>query len=122
MSVLLLIGFLVCVVAAVSDLWRGTIPNALTYPLIALSPPLRIALSLLSGYTLSDALLEGGLSLVGIVACGAVPYFMWKRQAIGGGDVKMFAGLGALLLPRFGFEAELYVFVAACLLAPAELA
>jgi prepilin peptidase CpaA len=56
-----------------------------------------------------------------MLLCGLVPLVMWRKGAIGGGDVKLFAALGALTLPRFGFEAELYVFVVAAFLGPMEL-
>ncbi len=122
MSLLLLTGLALCFAAAISDLWRGTIPNALTYPVIALSPLLHFGLALYSGEPWRAAFLQGALSLLGILACGVVPYFMWRKQAIGGGDVKLFAAIGGLLLPQCGFEAELYVFVCASLVAPAQLA
>jgi prepilin peptidase CpaA len=41
---------------------------------------------------------------------------------MGGGDVKLLAALGALFLPRAGFEIEMNVFVAAALFAPVKLA
>jgi prepilin peptidase CpaA len=46
---------------------------------------------------------------------------MWQSRALGGGDVKLFAALGALLLPKLGFEAEACVFLSATLVAPLQL-
>jgi prepilin peptidase CpaA len=122
MSILLWVGLAVCIVAAIIDLWRGTIPNALTYPLLVASPLLHFALAWRSSHFVSDALAAAGLSLAGLMLCSAVPLFMWWKGAIGGGDVKLFAAMGALLGPSVGFEAELYVFVVAALIAPAKLA
>lgn len=122
MSILLLVGLAVCVLAAVIDLWRGTIPNALTYPLLVASPLLHFGLARASGQPMSGALGAAGLSLAGLALCSAVPLFMWWKGAIGGGDVKLFAAIGALLGPTVGFEAQLYVFLLAALIAPAKLA
>lgn len=122
MTLLLCIGFVVCALAAITDVLGGTIPNALTYPLLALAPALHATLALTSGAASGTALTQAGLSLLGIAACGVVPAFMWIKGALGGGDVKLFAGLGALLLPRFGLETELYILLIASLLAPAKLA
>jgi prepilin peptidase CpaA len=122
MSILLLVGVAVCALAAVIDLWRGTIPNALTYPLLIASPLLHFGLVWLKGQPLTTALGAAGLSLAGLALCSAVPLFMWWKGAIGGGDVKLFAAIGALLGPSVGFEAELYVFLLAALIAPAKLA
>lgn len=122
MSILLLVGLAVCVVAAVIDLWRGTIPNALTYPVLVASPLLHFGLTWAEGQRFTPALGAAGLSLAGLALCSAVPLFMWWKRAIGGGDVKLFAAIGALLGPSVGFEAELYVFVLAALIAPAKLA
>ena len=97
MSILLLVGLAACLLAAVIDLWRGTIPNALTYPLLVASPLLHFGLAWESGQSLPAALGAVGLSLAGLLLCSAVPLFMWWKGAIGGGDVKLFAAMGALL-------------------------
>jgi prepilin peptidase CpaA len=122
MSILLLVGLVACLLAAVIDLWRGTIPNALTYPLLIASPLLHWGLAWRTEQSTSAAFGAAGLSLAGLALCSAVPLFMWWKDAIGGGDVKLFAALGALFGPSVGFEAQLYVFVLAALIAPAKLA
>jgi prepilin peptidase CpaA len=122
MSILLLVGLAVCALAAIIDLWRGTIPNALTYPVLIAAPLLHFGLALGQRQPWFAALGAAGLSLAGLALCSAVPLFMWWKHAIGGGDVKLFAAIGALLGPSVGFEAELYVFVLAALIAPAKLA
>jgi prepilin peptidase CpaA len=68
------------------------------------------------------ALIAFAYSVVGAVVCGLVPLFLYRLSAIGGGDVKLLAALGALCMPMLGLEAELYGFVAAALIAPARLA
>ena len=111
-----------CVLAAAIDLWRGTIPNALTYPLLVAAPLLHFALAWERAHSLGVAFGAVGASLAGLALCSAVPLFMWWKHAIGGGDLKLFAAIGALLGPSVGFEAQLYVFVLAALIAPAKLA
>ncbi len=122
MSILLLVGLAACVLAAIIDAWRGMIPNALTYPLLVAAPPLHFGLSWSSGQAWGAAFAAAGLSLAGLCLCSAVPLFMWWKGAIGGGDVKLFAAIGALFGPTVGFEAQLYVLVVAALIAPAKLA
>lgn len=122
MSILLLVGLAACILAAVTDLSKGTIPNAITYPLLIASPLLHFGLAFANGEPFAAALGAAGMSLAGLALCSVVPLFMWRKRAIGGGDVKLFAAIGALLGPRLGFETELYVFVVAALLAPAKLA
>lgn len=95
-------------VAAVTDLRTRTIPNWLTFPLPLLAAAART--------------LDGGahgllLSLVGAVVCFLPVYFLFVRHALGGGDVKLFTGLGALLGARDGLELELTAFTLVALFA-----
>lgn len=95
------IALLSTLVAAITDTRTGRIPNWLTYSLLALAPLL--------------SLVEGGLtacaySLLGMVVCALVPLLLFTRNAMGGGDLKLFAGLGGLLGPHFGIEVEFFAF------------
>ncbi len=104
--------------------WRtGHIPNKLTHGAIGIAPILHLGLKAWAerGFT-TNVWIEGGLSIVGILFCGLVPWLMFWKNAIGAGDVKLLAGIGGLLGPMLGMEAELYSFIAACLIAPAFLA
>lgn len=107
--------------AAWTDLRRGVIPNPLT--LFALSGALgaHFVRGTMAG-GLAVGLQEVGLSLAGATVCAVVPLFMFLRGAMGAGDVKLFAALGAVLHPLAGLEAETYAFVAASVVAPAKLA
>ena len=102
--------------------WRtGHIPNRLTL--------LGLAAAVL-GHFVHGAMIAGlgagveqaAYSVAGALGCALVPMFMHRKGAMGGGDVKLFAALGAALHPLAGLEAETYAFVAAMLLAPAKLA
>lgn len=88
----------VAAAAAVTDARSGFIPNGLTLP------PLFAAL--IYYFVLQGA---GGLlfSLAGALACGLVPYLMFRAGSMGGGDVKLLAALGAIGGMQAGLEAEL---------------
>ena len=97
----LIAACLLTLAAAWTDAKKGIIPNVLTLP--------ALGLGLLLG------LLTGGLWGLGQALCGAffcfiVPWGLFqfsKGSAIGGGDVKVFAALGALLGPSLGLEVQL---------------
>ena len=102
--------------------WRtGHIPNRLTL--------LGLAVAIL-GHFVHGTMIGGFgagvehavFAVFGALGCALVPMFMHWKGAMGGGDVKLFAALGAALHPLAGLEAETYAFVAAMLLAPAKLA
>ncbi|MGB5266243.1 MAG: A24 family peptidase [Polyangiales bacterium] len=110
-------GLALCLaaIAAFCDWRRGEIPNWLTLPAILLAP-WSYGLALGFEYAL-HSLAAGFLG-------GLVPYLLFRRGAMGGGDVKLFSALGAvmgfdLLL---GVEIQLLAFVAALVVASAALA
>ncbi len=112
----------VSAVAAWTDSRSGQIPNWLTFGAMVLGIVAHVSFGWMMGDGWRGALSEGGHSMAGMLLCGLVPGFMYWRGAIGGGDVKLFAALGALCLPMIGLELETYSFVAAALIAPAKLA
>jgi prepilin peptidase CpaA len=88
-------------VAAFTDWKSGRIPNWLTLPTMAGALVAQVALRGTWGAT---------ESLAGLLLCGGVPWLVFRAsdgQAIGGGDVKLFGALGALLGPTAGLELEL---------------
>jgi prepilin peptidase CpaA len=107
--------------AAWTDWRTGHIPNKLTALGFAAGVVGHFARGTASG-GLRGGLTEAGLALAAALFCSAVPYFMFHKGAMGGGDVKLFAAIGALLHPLGGLEAETYAFVAAALLVPMKLA
>src|SRR5258708_3018200 len=105
--------------AAISDWRTGIIPDKLTLPAL-LGAPVAYLVRGIATHAGSDvAVTEAGWSLAGAIGCAAIPLFLYRQSAIGFGDVKLFAALGALLQPLIGFEAQTYGFVAAALIAPA---
>jgi prepilin peptidase CpaA len=112
---------LIAVVAGWLD-WRGGhIPNWLTIGTL-LAAPLFHALAGYLGAGRSAAGQELAFSALGIVACGLVPVLFFYFGAIGGGDVKLLAAIGALCSVSVGIECEFYAFIAAALYAPGRLA
>jgi prepilin peptidase CpaA len=112
----------IATIAAASDLRSGEIPNWLTLGALLVAPIAHVVFALVRHATGHVALVEGGSSLLGAIACSFVPAILYRQDAIGGGDLKLLAAIGALLQPRLGLEAEMYSFFAAGLIAPAFLA
>jgi prepilin peptidase CpaA len=67
-----------------------------------------------------QALMHVGAAVAGFVACGAVPLLLFRLKALGGGDVKLLATLGALLGPTLGLELSFAAFVVAAVYWPAR--
>ena len=123
----LALALLFTAVAAAWDLRSGQIPNRLTFAAIAAGFVLHVAVVLLTARAPQPfGVAEVGLALaraaLGVLVCGLVPYLLFLREGMGGGDVKLLAGVGALLGPVLGLEVELYAFVAMTLFACARLA
>jgi prepilin peptidase CpaA len=109
-------------VAAWTDARTGHIPNWLTFGTLGVALVGHAALAWHVQHSWRAGMAELGYSLVGAIACALVPAFMYWRGAIGGGDIKLFAAIGALCHPMIGLEMETYAFVAAAILAPAKMA
>jgi prepilin peptidase CpaA len=117
----LLAATMVAAIAAVTDLRTGHIPNWLTLPALAVG----IIGHAVFGWYLGGAgagLWEGMFALGGAVFCSIAPGLMFWKGGMGGGDLKLFAAIGALCQPLLGIELQMYAFVAAALVAPARLA
>jgi len=109
------LALVVATVAALFDWRRGEIPNWLTLPPIVIAP---------FGYGLTFGIDHALHSAGAALLSGLVPYALFRRGAMGGGDVKLFGALGAItgfdLLA--GIEIQLGAFVAAMLIACCALA
>jgi len=127
MTVFLVVAMVVTALGAVTDWRTGHIPNWLTLGALAIAPFAHIVHAVTSlGLHGGDAALKGCFSLVSAAICGIVPVILFRRDAIGAGDVKVLLAVGAWLPWRLplsvGFEAEMYAFFAAGIFAPARLA
>ena len=104
MSTSIVILLAAVALAAWFDLRQHCIPNGLAYPAL--------------GACFAAAGLEAGLealalSLIGAVVCGGLLSLAWKSDAVGGGDVKLAALIGASLGWADGLHALLWTFTIA---------
>jgi len=118
----LVAAVVVAALAAWTDWRTGHIPNWLTLGALAAAPVAHVVAGIAQHATKTDALLSGAMSIVGAVVCGLLPALLYRVNAIGGGDVKLFVALGAVLRPMLGGEAEIWGFLATGLIAPFLLA
>ncbi|HTV23971.1 MAG TPA: prepilin peptidase [Polyangiaceae bacterium] len=95
-------------VAAVHDARSGHIPNWIVALGLGLGAGGSIAAEAFSDA--GRALLHAGGTLIGFVACGAVPLLLFRLRSLGGGDVKLLATMGALLGPTLGLELSFVAF------------
>ncbi len=99
--------------AAVTDTRTGLIPNWLTLPPLVIAPALH---AIWGGWP------AVGQSVLAIFLCGIMPYILFRLGGMGGGDVKLFAALGAILGPQIGLQVEFYSLLAGALLSMIKLA
>jgi prepilin peptidase CpaA len=120
MSPLPVAAVLAAGIAAITDLRSGRIPNRLTLAAFALGVTGHVLPAFLEGNV--DAVWRAFAStLVGATLGGVVPILLWRAGALGGGDVKLFIAIGALLGPMLGLEAQLMSFACAALVVPLQL-
>jgi prepilin peptidase CpaA len=115
-SASLLLPIIATATAATLDARTGLIPNWLTLPLMAAGIAFQAVSRGASGVA---------LAITGLVVCGLLPWLLHRStqgKAIGGGDVKLFAGLGAVAGPFAGLEIELSAFLLLGVFALVQLA
>jgi prepilin peptidase CpaA len=83
-----LVALAIAAIAAFTDARTEIIPNWLTLPPLALAPLFWLFI---------DPPWSAVRSVIGLVLCGGVLFFLFKLGACGGGDVKLFAAIGALV-------------------------
>ena len=121
MMTFIAIAAAVSAVAAAWDLKTGRIPNWLTLGGVAAG---------IGGHLLSAGLsggCEAGLksaawSVGGALFCALGPSILYFKGGMGGGDLKLFAAIGALCHPLIGMECQVYGLIVAAVFAPARLA
>lgn len=100
---------LLVLAAAVADIAARSIPNSLTLGGVVVGLVIQTAAGAADGP--SHALAGFAFGLVGTVSCALLPFWSWRRGELGGGDVKLFAAVGALLGPLAGFEVQATTFI-----------
>lgn len=116
---------LLTAVAAFEDLRSGEIPNRLIAVALLAAMPLHgfAQYSAMPGASLRDVLLSTlAYSGGGFLVCGLTPLLVFYFDAMGGGDVKLLATIGAFVGPTLGLEIQLYSLVLAALYAGARVA
>lgn len=99
--------------------WRtGEIPNWLTLGAIGSGV---IGRAIVSSHTGSAGWLIA-FGAIGAGICVLVPLVMHRIGMMGGGDLKLLAGMGALLGPFVGMEAQFYAFMVGVIAALVRLA
>lgn len=112
---------LVTAIAALIDYKTGFIPDKLTLSVIALGVPIHVIALRLGGPKVNTWVWVGD-AVLGVLLCALVPLILCKTGGMGGGDLKLFAALGAVLGVRPGLEVQLVTFTVAALIVPAVLA
>jgi len=112
---------LVSAIAAWTDFRTGHIPNWLTMGSLLAAIVLHFAEGTYYG-GVRVGLTEAAFSIAGAVFCSIGPYVLYRLGGMGGGDLKLFAAIGALLQPLLGIETEAYGLFAAAIIALANLA
>ena len=100
----LIAAVLVAAVAAWFDWRTGEMPNAVTLLPLAAAPIAHGVLAAAYGGGFQAAVQAAGLSVLGAAVLVLVPAALYRAGAIGGGDVKLFAALGALMRTLIGVD------------------
>jgi len=122
MTWFLVAAIMLAAVAAYTDWQTGHIPNWLTYGAMAAAPFAHLVVALVHHLPREDAIIQGSYSFLGGLVCALVPVFLYNRNGLGGGDVKLFIAIGAVAHTLVGMEIELYGFFAAAIFAALRLA
>jgi prepilin peptidase CpaA len=119
--IFLLAAVAVSAIAAVVDYRTGLIPNWLTLGGVVAG----LVGHLIYGWATQDlraGLIEGAFAVAGMVFCSIAPVILYVKGGMGGGDLKLYAAIGALCQPMLGIEAQMYSMIIAAIAAPARLA
>jgi prepilin peptidase CpaA len=106
----LFVCVLVAIVAAVFDLATRKIPNVVTLGGAVAGLGIHAAMGAVGGGVFG-AFRGLGFALGGAALCGIIPFISWRRNEMGGGDVKLFVAIGALAGPIIGFNVQAIAFV-----------
>jgi prepilin peptidase CpaA len=96
---------IVVVIASFSDLLFRRIPNLVTLGGLLVGALIQAAIGfVVTQNSVAGAFKGFGIALLGAIACAFIPFIAWKKGEMGGGDVKLFAALGAIMGPMMGFD------------------
>ncbi|HMI83527.1 MAG TPA: A24 family peptidase [Polyangiaceae bacterium] len=109
----LVLALVVTLVAAVSDWKTGKIPDRLTLGALAAAPLLHALFSYADDATAMGAIRGVAGSVLGAAAAGVLPFLLLRAGGMGGGDVKLFAAVGAITGPSFAVHVVTYAMLVA---------
>lgn len=98
----LIIGLTLTVVGAFVDGWKHKVPNKLTFPTIVAAWLYWLCSTWYLEGTL-PAMQMLGMSLLGTIVAGGLVLIPYIVRMVGAGDVKLYAGFGAWIVPVPGF-------------------
>ena len=107
MLTFLLVAVAVSAIAAIVDYRTGQIPNWLTLGGIVAG----VVGHLVHGWVTRDlrtGLIEAAFAVAGLLFCSIAPAILYVKGGMGGGDLKLYAAIGALCQPMLGIEAQMY--------------
>ena len=114
----------VTAVAGWIDLRTGKIPNQVVVVGFVLGVLMHLLVHRAQAHP--ETLADWGYPLfnivLGLIACAIVPLLLFYTGAMGGGDTKLLAVVGATLGPLVGLQIEFYAFIAIALYAPIRMA
>ena len=122
MTPLLVLAIVFSALAAYTDLRRGEIPNWLTASAFGAGVVASAGVAAVAGLGAHGAVLAVAGALIGGLACAVLPFILWLKGVMGGGDLKLFVALGALCHSSLGIDIELSSFLAGSLLVLVQLA
>ncbi len=109
MTTALWVSVFVVLVSVVADVTTRRIPNLVTLGGFFLALAIHGASGFVEGGA-AGAMRGVGWATLGGLACGIIPLLAWKKGELGGGDVKLFIAIGALVGPTLGFDVEARTF------------
>lgn len=100
----------VVLLATITDVASRKIPNVVTLGGLVVGLMLHSATGWVDGGA-KGAGLGFARAMVGVAVCGIIPVMSYARREMGGGDVKLFAAIGALCGPVLGFDVQACAFL-----------
>lgn len=101
------LGLAVAILGASFDVRSARIPNQLTIGGLAAGASARVYFGWLEA-GVAGAWYGLAFAFVGAIACALVPVLCFRMGAMGGGDVKLLAALGAICGPLVGIQTQFY--------------
>ncbi|MDB4940627.1 MAG: hypothetical protein JWP97_161 [Labilithrix sp.] len=109
-------------IAAYTDIRRGEIPNWLTASAFGAGLVASAVISARAGEGARGIVLALLAATCGSLVCAVLPFILWLRGVMGGGDLKLFVALGALCHAGTGLDIELGSFLTGTALVFVQLA